>query len=44
MPVEMAQSNLETFARDVMPELKQLGHRPVFDMEEDDAPAFMAAE
>ena len=44
MPMELAQGSMETFAREVMPELKQLGHRPLFDMEEDAEPAFLAAE
>lgn len=44
MPIEMAKGNLELFAREVMPELKKLGHNPPFDMEDDVAPAFIAAE
>jgi alkanesulfonate monooxygenase SsuD/methylene tetrahydromethanopterin reductase-like flavin-dependent oxidoreductase (luciferase family) len=44
MPIEMAQGSMETFAREVVPELKNLGHRPLFDQEDDGAPAFMAAE
>lgn len=44
MPIEMAKGNMELFAREVMPELKNLGHSPMFDMEDDAAPAFMAAE
>ncbi|NQV21962.1 MAG: hypothetical protein HQ511_11155, partial [Rhodospirillales bacterium] len=44
MPIEMAQGNLELFAREVLPELKTLGHDPAFDVEGDGPPAFMAAE
>ena len=44
MPIEMARGSIELFAREVVPELKNLGESPVFDLEEDAAPAFMAAE
>lgn len=43
MPAQIAQANMRLFAQEVMPELKKLGHRPRFDVEEDQAPAFMAA-
>jgi alkanesulfonate monooxygenase SsuD/methylene tetrahydromethanopterin reductase-like flavin-dependent oxidoreductase (luciferase family) len=43
MPHAMARGNMEVFAREVMPELRNLGHSPVFDLEEDGVPAFAAA-
>jgi len=43
MPHAMARGNMELFAREVMPQLRTLGHSPVFDMEEDGAPEFAAA-
>lgn len=43
MPHDMAVNNMSLFAREVMPELRKLGHSPVFDLEEDPAPAFAAA-
>jgi len=43
MPHEMAVNNMTLFAREVLPELQKLGHSPVFDLEEDGAPAFAAA-
>jgi len=43
MPHDMAQSNMKLFASEVMPELRKLGHSPLFDLEEDSAPAFAAA-
>jgi hypothetical protein len=39
----MARGNMELFAREVMPQLRTLGHSPVFDMEEDGTPEFAAA-
>lgn len=42
MSGETAAANLKLFSREVMPELKKLGHRPVFDQKPDDAPAFIA--
>ncbi len=41
MEQKMAQDNLSLFAREVMPELKKLGHSPPFDMQVDGPPAFM---
>lgn len=41
MGEKMAQDNLSLFAREVMPELKKLGHSPAFDREIDGPPAFM---
>ena len=43
MPHEMAVNNMTLFAKEVMPELKTLGHSPAFDLEEGSAPAFAAA-
>lgn len=37
MPRAMAMSNMQTFAAQVVPELKQLGHRPSFDINEEAA-------
>ena len=42
MKEPVARGNLELFAREVAPELKKLGHRPLFDTEVDGAPAFAA--
>lgn len=35
MPADVAMKNLQTFAKHVVPELKQLGDRPAFDLEEE---------
>jgi hypothetical protein len=43
MPHDVAVGNMSLFAKEVMPELRKLGHSPVFDLEEDGAPAFAAA-
>ena len=43
MPHEMAKGNLELFAKEVMPELRKIGHSPAFDMEQDELPAFIAS-
>ena len=40
MSQEMAQGNMELFAREVMPELKNLGPRPLFDETVDGPPQF----
>ena len=40
MPETVARGNLELFAREVLPELKQLGSAPLFDVEVDGPPAF----
>ena len=40
MAESVARGNLELFAHEVVPELKKLGHRPLFDTEVDGAPAF----
>lgn len=44
MAADLAQQNMNVFAREVMPELKQLGSSPLFDMEVDGPPAFVADE
>ncbi|MGR8920222.1 MAG: LLM class flavin-dependent oxidoreductase [Gammaproteobacteria bacterium] len=41
MSAEMARGNMELFAREVVPELKNLGPRPLFDREVDRAPLFV---
>lgn len=43
MPHEVARESMTLFAGEVLPELRKLGHSPVFDLEEDAAPAFAAA-
>lgn len=43
MPHDMARGNMQLFASDVMPELRKLGHSPLFDLEEDAALEFAAA-
>lgn len=43
MPHSMAKGNLELFAAEVMPALREIGHSPAFDMQEDEAPAFIAS-
>ncbi len=43
MPLEIARANQSLFAREVLPQLKQLGSRPAFDLEADTAPAFLRA-
>ena len=43
MPHAMAKGNMELFAKEVLPELKKLGHSPAFDIEEDEAPSFVAS-
>lgn len=43
MPYDMAQNNMSLFAKEVAPELRKLGHSPVFDLEDGGAPAFAAA-
>lgn len=35
MPADVAMKNLQTFAKHVVPELKQLGDRPAFDLDEE---------
>jgi alkanesulfonate monooxygenase SsuD/methylene tetrahydromethanopterin reductase-like flavin-dependent oxidoreductase (luciferase family) len=42
MSEAVARGNMELFASEVVPELKKLGHRPLFDTEVDGAPAFAA--
>lgn len=41
MSAETANANMQLFAAEVLPELKKLGHDPVFDQEVDGPPAFM---
>ncbi len=41
MNAQTAQGNMELFAREVLPELKQLGQSPLFDREVDGPPEFM---
>jgi alkanesulfonate monooxygenase SsuD/methylene tetrahydromethanopterin reductase-like flavin-dependent oxidoreductase (luciferase family) len=43
MPLELGRANQTLFAREVLPELKKLGERPAFEVEEDHAPAFLRA-
>lgn len=43
MPLEVGRANQALFAREVLPELKKLGERPAFEVEEDHAPAFLRA-
>ena len=43
MAESVARGNLELFAREVVPALKKLGHRPLFDTEVAGAPAFANA-
>lgn len=43
MSLEHARANITLFAKEVMPELKKLGARPAFDVEDDSAPAFLRA-
>ncbi len=43
MPLEIARASQSLFAREVLPQLKQLGSRPAFDLEADTAPAFLRA-
>ena len=43
MSLEHSRANMTLFAKDVMPELKQLGARPAFDVEDAHAPAFLRA-
>ncbi len=38
-----ARGSMGLFAREVMPELKNLGHRPLFDLEQDGPPRFAAS-
>lgn len=40
MKATVARSNLELFAREVLPELKKLGSTPLFNIEVDNPPAF----
>ncbi len=42
MPEEIANANIELFAKAVMPELKKIGHSPAVDLEPDAEPAFLA--
>ena len=44
MAAIIARQNMELFAREVMPELKGLGHSPRFDLEVDGPPAFVQDE
>lgn len=41
MNSETASNNMQLFAKEVVPELKQLGERPLFDREEDGLPQFL---
>lgn len=43
MPFDEAQASMRLFAKEVMPELRELGNEPLFDTEETAPPAFMAA-
>jgi alkanesulfonate monooxygenase SsuD/methylene tetrahydromethanopterin reductase-like flavin-dependent oxidoreductase (luciferase family) len=43
MPLDDARNGMTLFAREVMPELKKLGARPAFDVEESGEPAFLRA-
>ncbi len=43
MSLEQSRSNISLFAKEVMPELKKLGARPAFEVEDDMAPAFLRA-
>ena len=43
MTESVARGNLELFAREVVPALKKLGHRPLFDAEVGGAPPFANA-
>lgn len=43
MPLEVGRANQSLFAKEVLPELKKLGQRPAFEIEEDAAPAFLRA-
>lgn len=43
MSEKIARGNLKLFAKEVLPELKKLGERPAFDLEEEHAPAFLRA-
>jgi len=43
MPLELGRANQTLFAKEVLPELKKIGPRPAFDLEEDTAPAFLRA-
>ena len=43
MPLDIGRANQSLFAREVLPQLKQLGSRPAFDLEADTAPAFLRA-
>lgn len=40
----VARGNMELFAKEIVPELKKLRHRPVFDTEVDGLPAFARTE
>ena len=44
MPAQMAQDSMTLFAEEVVPRLKQLGERPLFDREIDGPPQFMLQE
>jgi hypothetical protein len=43
MPLEIGRANQSLFAKEVLPELKKIGPRPAFDVDEDTAPAFLRA-
>lgn len=42
MPADMANANMELFAREVMPAVKNMGTSPAFDLEPAEEPAFAA--
>ena len=42
-PFEVSERGLKLFAKEVLPELKKIGPRPAFDIDEDTAPAFLRA-
>ena len=44
MTSQMAQDSMSLFASEVVPQLKELGERPLFDREVDGPPAFMLGE
>jgi len=43
MPHAMAKENMALFAKEVMPELRNMGHSPAFDMEEGESLSFVAS-
>ena len=44
MGSDMAHQNMKLFANTVLPEIKQLGTSPKFDIETDSAPEFLSSE